>query len=95
VTRSGRKRTLHGAAHKVDLEVRTEADDDVRTGKRPVPKRTFNEAAHKLGYSPSAQRLTASRQPLFPPEVDTGRLSWGDFPPSPRLLYDGSRRPPG
>jgi KUP system potassium uptake protein len=50
VTRSGRKRTLHGVAHKVDLEVRTEADDDVGTGKRPVPKRTFNEAAHKLGY---------------------------------------------
>jgi KUP system potassium uptake protein len=50
VTRSGRKRTLHGAAHKVDLEVRTEADDDLGTGRRPVPKRTFNEAAHKLGF---------------------------------------------
>jgi KUP system potassium uptake protein len=50
VTGSRRKRTLHGAAHKVDLEVRTEADDDLGTGKRPVPKKTFNEAAHKLGF---------------------------------------------
>ena len=50
MTGSRRKRTLHGAAHKVDLEVRTEADDDVDTGKRPVPKKTFNEAAHKLGF---------------------------------------------
>jgi KUP system potassium uptake protein len=50
VTGSRRKRTLHGAAHEVDLEVRTEADDDLGTGKRPVPKKTFNEAAHKLGF---------------------------------------------
>jgi KUP system potassium uptake protein len=49
MTRSGGKRPFHGAAHKVDLGVRTEADDDVSTGKRPVRKRTFNEAAHKLG----------------------------------------------
>jgi KUP system potassium uptake protein len=55
MTRSGRKRTVHGAAHKVDLEVRTEAGDDVRTGERPVHKRTLNEAAHKLGdWAPPA-----------------------------------------
>jgi KUP system potassium uptake protein len=50
MTRSERKRTLYTSAHNVDLEVPTEADHAVGTGMRPVQKRTFNEAAHKLGY---------------------------------------------
>jgi KUP system potassium uptake protein len=51
MTRSGRKRSFHGAAHEVDVEIRTEAGDGVRSGDRPVQKRTLNEAAHKLGDS--------------------------------------------
>ena len=55
MTRSGRKRAFHGAEHELDLEVRTEAGDGVRTGERPVQKRTLNEAAHKLGdWAPPA-----------------------------------------
>jgi KUP system potassium uptake protein len=50
MTPSGRKRTLHEAAHKLDVEPRTEGDDSIRTGRRPVQKRVLNEAAHKLGY---------------------------------------------
>jgi KUP system potassium uptake protein len=50
MTPSGRKPILHEAAHKLDVEPRTEADESVRTGRRPDQKRTFNEAAHKLGY---------------------------------------------
>jgi KUP system potassium uptake protein len=45
-----RRRRLNEGAHKVDLEARTKAEDEVRTGHRPVQKRTFNMAAHKLGY---------------------------------------------
>ncbi len=55
MTRSGRKRAFRGAEHELDLEVRTEAGDGVRTGERPVQKRTLNEAAHKLGdWAPPA-----------------------------------------
>jgi KUP system potassium uptake protein len=45
-TRSGR--TLHESAHKGDLEVT--AGPKVRTSPPPLRKRSFNEAAHKLGY---------------------------------------------
>src|SRR5881275_2011502 len=49
--RSTRRRTLHEAAHKVDLEVEVQDDDDdVRASKRPFQKSSLNMAAHKLGY---------------------------------------------
>ncbi len=47
--RTTRRRTLHEAAHKVDLEVAGE-DDEVRASKRPFQKPSLNMAAHKLGY---------------------------------------------
>ena len=44
-------RTLHEAAHKNDVEKTPAATaSTVRTGKPPLRKRSFNEAAHKLGY---------------------------------------------
>jgi len=50
--RSTRRKTLHEAAHKVDLEGRGDGDgdDDVRSSKRPFQKPSLNMAAHKLGY---------------------------------------------
>ena len=50
--RSTRRKTLHEAAHKVDLEGRADGDgeDDVRASKRPFQKPSLNMAAHKLGY---------------------------------------------
>jgi KUP system potassium uptake protein len=46
-----RRRTLHEAAHKVDLESPVDGDeDDIRESKRPFSKPSFNMAAHKLGY---------------------------------------------
>jgi len=44
-----RKRTLHEAAHKADVDAPA-ADSDVRESKRPFQKPSFNMAAHKLGY---------------------------------------------
>jgi KUP system potassium uptake protein len=48
--RTTRRRTLHEAAHKVDLEAAVEDEDDVRASKRPFQKPSLNMAAHKLGY---------------------------------------------
>src|ERR1700751_646031 len=50
--RTTRKKSLHEAAHKVDVESRADGDgdDDVRAGKRPFQKPSLNMAAHKLGY---------------------------------------------
>jgi KUP system potassium uptake protein len=48
--RSTRRKTLHEAAHKVDLEGHADGDDDVRASKRPFQKSSLNMAAHKLGY---------------------------------------------
>ncbi len=48
--RSTRRKTLHEAAHKVDLEGRADGDADVRASKRPFQKPSLNMAAHKLGY---------------------------------------------
>jgi KUP system potassium uptake protein len=50
--RSTPRKTLHEAAHKVDLEGRADGDgdDDVRSSKRPFQKPSLNMAAHKLGY---------------------------------------------
>ncbi|MBV9941979.1 MAG: KUP/HAK/KT family potassium transporter [Solirubrobacterales bacterium] len=48
-----RKRIFHEAAHKTaeaERELPVEASDGVRSGQRPLHKRSFNEAAHKLGY---------------------------------------------
>jgi KUP system potassium uptake protein len=47
--RTARKKSLHEAAHKVDLEGRADGDD-VRASKRPFQKPSLNMAAHKLGY---------------------------------------------
>ncbi len=49
MTQYVRKRSLYEAAHKLDLEAPIHIDDDVRTGKRPPQKQSFNMAAHKLG----------------------------------------------
>jgi KUP system potassium uptake protein len=44
-------RSLHEGAHNVAATAPPEAEErKVRTGKKPGEKRTFNEAAHKLGY---------------------------------------------
>ena len=48
--RPTRRRTLHEAAHKVDLEAPEDGDGEVRESKRPVQKSSFNMAAHKLGF---------------------------------------------
>src|SRR5437588_5030328 len=48
--RPTRRRTLHEAAHKVDLESPEDGDGQVRESKRPVQKSSFNMAAHKLGF---------------------------------------------
>jgi KUP system potassium uptake protein len=50
VDRPTRRRTLHEAAHKVDLELPEDGDGEVRESKRPGHKSSFNMAAHKLGY---------------------------------------------
>jgi len=50
MTGSARKRALYEAAHKGEAEAPTETDESIRTGRRPVQQRSFNEAAHKLGY---------------------------------------------
>jgi KUP system potassium uptake protein len=45
------RRALHEASHRVGVkEAPEQGDGKVRTGRRPTEKRTFNEAAHKLGY---------------------------------------------
>jgi KUP system potassium uptake protein len=45
------KRPLHEASHTVGVKAPAKGDGaKVRTGRRPPEKRTFNEAAHKLGY---------------------------------------------
>src|SRR5947209_2038574 len=48
--RPTRRRTLHEAAHKVDLELPEDGDGEVRESKRPAQKSSFNMAAHKLGF---------------------------------------------
>ena len=51
-TDPGHRRPLHEASHRVGVKT-PQGDDDgkVRTGRRPgEKKRSFNEAAHKLGY---------------------------------------------
>jgi KUP system potassium uptake protein len=47
---SGRRKTLHEAAHKLDLEGPVDTDGEVRESKRPFQKPSYNMAAHKLGY---------------------------------------------
>ena len=48
---SDHSRPLHEAAHHLGVEsVPTLEEPTVRTGTKPGAKRTFNEAAHKLGY---------------------------------------------
>ncbi len=44
------RRTLHEAAHKLEVRAGEDIAAGVPTGRRPVQKRVFNEAAHKLGY---------------------------------------------
>jgi KUP system potassium uptake protein len=45
------KHPLHEASHKVGVKAPPKAENGkVRTGKRPVEKRSFYEASHKLGY---------------------------------------------
>jgi KUP system potassium uptake protein len=44
------KRALYEAAHKADLEPDAGVESDVKTGRPPLQKPVFNEAAHKLGY---------------------------------------------
>ncbi len=50
-TGPGHKRRFEGA-HKVDLDARAEADQDLRSSKRPSGKRSLNMSAHKVGYMP-------------------------------------------
>jgi len=51
---TSRRRSLHEAAHKTEAPARDEP------GQSPVVKRSFNEAAHKLGYfAPSGVRAHA------------------------------------
>jgi KUP system potassium uptake protein len=50
MTGSVRKRASYEAARKLALGERTDTGGDIRTGTGRVQKRTFNEAAHKLGY---------------------------------------------
>jgi KUP system potassium uptake protein len=52
MTRFPGRRSLDEAAQKRDLEPPPEPDNDVRSGGRPLQRRTLNEAAHKLGYRP-------------------------------------------
>jgi hypothetical protein len=50
-TGSDRGRPLHEAAHHAGVETVPEPQEPkVRTGTKPGAKRSFNEAAHKLGY---------------------------------------------
>jgi KUP system potassium uptake protein len=44
------KHPLHEAAHKAELDRRRESRYDGRLAPRPAHRRSFNEAAHKLGY---------------------------------------------
>jgi KUP system potassium uptake protein len=44
------RRTLHEAAHKLAAKAGEDIAAGVLSGKTPVQKRVFNEAAHKLGY---------------------------------------------
>jgi KUP system potassium uptake protein len=44
------RRTLHEAAHKLDVQAGEDIAARVANGKPAVHKRVFNEAAHKLGY---------------------------------------------
>jgi hypothetical protein len=48
------RRPLHEAGHTVGVKPpplpEDGKDSKVRTGRRPAEKRSFNEAAHKLGY---------------------------------------------
>jgi hypothetical protein len=53
-TGPGQKRRFE-AAHKVDLDARTEADQDIRSSKRPSGKRSLNMSGHKLGYLPPGE----------------------------------------
>jgi KUP system potassium uptake protein len=49
-TRAHPKRSLHEAANKAEADPISENGDQVLTGRPPLQRRTFNEAAHKLGY---------------------------------------------
>jgi KUP system potassium uptake protein len=50
-TGPGHKRRFE-AAHKIDLDARTEAEKDIRSSKRPTGKRSLNMSGHKLAYLP-------------------------------------------
>jgi KUP system potassium uptake protein len=75
---SPRKRASYEAAHRLELEAPTETRDDIRTGIGPVQKRTFNEAAHKLGYRPveapsAREQNSRAAQTRFDALADPGR----------------------
>jgi KUP system potassium uptake protein len=75
---SPRKRASYEAAHRLDLEAPTETRDDIRAGVGPVQKRTFNEAAHKLGYRPlevqsAREQNSRAAQTRFDALADPGR----------------------
>ena len=57
-----RRRSLNEAAQRADLLAPVETDGDVRSGRRPAEKRSFNESAHKLGdqASPASRRARAA-----------------------------------
>ena len=44
------RRTLHEAAHKLEVKAGEDIAARTLTDRPPVQKRVFNEAAHKLGY---------------------------------------------
>jgi hypothetical protein len=44
------RRTLHEAAHKLEVKAGADIAGGLANGRPPVQKRIFNEAAHKLGY---------------------------------------------
>jgi KUP system potassium uptake protein len=61
-TGPGHKRRFE-AAHKIDLDARTEAEKDIRSSKRPTGKRSLNMSAHKVGYMPpGAEGLDESEE---------------------------------
>jgi KUP system potassium uptake protein len=75
---SPRKRASYEAAHRLELEAPTETRDDTRTGIGPAQKRTFNEAAHKLGYRPveaprAREQNSRAAQTRFDALADPGR----------------------
>jgi KUP system potassium uptake protein len=49
-TRTHPRHSLHEAANKADVEPISDVEDRVPTARAPLQRRTFNEAAHKLGY---------------------------------------------